>query len=87
MIKDLFSHLNNICVDKKDLDINSDDSKSYSPYMINRFLSMCNVYVPAVNEVNKYPDIPKATHSRLFCSLLLKRKRDIVKKYQYGRTR
>jgi hypothetical protein len=41
--------------------------------MINRYISMCDFYLPLVNEINKY-DIPKNVHYRYFLSSLPKRK-------------
>jgi hypothetical protein len=70
-----FDHLNNLTLYKKEFDPNNDEQrKSYIPFMINRFISMTDVYVPIVNEINQYPDIPKETHYRYFSAVLPKRK-------------
>ena len=68
--KTLFDYLNNICVDK--LSITNDDT-DYTPYMINRFVSMSHLYVPMVNEINKY-QLPSTVHNEYMCSVLPKRK-------------
>jgi len=69
-----FDYLNALTVENKDLDFDNDEiRKDYSPYMINRFVSMSEVFVPIVNEVNRY-DLPKSAHYRYFSSILPKRK-------------
>ncbi|MFW6247424.1 MAG: hypothetical protein ACOC22_04625, partial [bacterium] len=58
---------------KEELDFNDDEvRKDYNPYIINRFVSMCDVYLPLANEINKY-DIPKEVHYRFYYSTLPKR--------------
>lgn len=70
----LFDHLNNLTENKTEYDpMNDVQTKSYEPYMINRYISMCDFYLPLVNEINKY-DIPKNVHYRYFLSSLPKRK-------------
>jgi hypothetical protein len=71
----LFDCLNDLTINKKDFDPNNDEqSKSYEPYMINRFVSMTDMYIPVINEINKYPNIPKETHYRYLQMTLPKRK-------------
>lgn len=71
----LFEHLDNLTVKKTDFDPNNDEQvKSYAPYMINRFVSMTDIYLPLVVEINQYKDIPKETHYRYYSSILPKRK-------------
>lgn len=71
----LFDHLNNITLHKKEFDDNNQEVKtSYLPFLINRFISMTEVYIPIVNEINKYPDVPKATHYRYYKQIIPKRK-------------
>lgn len=70
----LFDHLNNITNGKKYLDMRIDEnSKTYANYMINRFVSMSEIYLPLVNEMNKF-DVSKSTHQRFYTSTLPKRK-------------
>lgn len=68
---ELFDYLNNITTTKEPL--SDEDLKGYSPYMINRFVSMCDIYLPFVAEVNKY-DLPADVHHRLMQCQLPKRK-------------
>jgi hypothetical protein len=70
----LFEHLNNLTNTKVDLDENdSEETKNYVPYIINRFVSMCNLYIPYVNEINKY-NISKKLHYKYFQTLLPQRR-------------
>jgi len=70
----LFEFLNSMTFRKDDLDFTNDEiKKSYIPFMINRWISMCEAYLPVVNEINKY-DLPKEIHYEFFKSLLPKRK-------------
>ena len=51
----LFDHLNNISYIKKEWSSLSEmDKKTFSAYMINRFLSMSATYIDLVNEVQHY---------------------------------
>ena len=70
----LFEHLNNLTTEKLELDpLDDDQVKSYDPYMTNRFISMTQMYVLLVNEINRY-DVPKEAHYNYFLSTLPKRK-------------
>jgi len=70
----LFDHLNAITVSKIDFDINNDEqAKSYNNYMINRFVSMTDMFVSVVNEINRY-DVPKDVHYNYYKAVLPKRK-------------
>ena len=70
----LFDHLNGLTVAKDDFDLNNDEqAKSYNNYMINRFVSMVDLYVPLVNEINRY-DVPKDVHHAYYKAALPKRK-------------
>ena len=71
----LWDHLNNLTINKTELnDKNDVESKSYNIYLINRFVSMCELYIPIVNEVNKYGNIPKKLHHTFLLNILPKRK-------------
>lgn len=65
----LFDHLNNLS-DKK-IDFNPNDHKNYEPYMINRFVSMCDLFIPLVNEINRY-DVPKDVHYKYYLNSIPK---------------
>jgi hypothetical protein len=70
----LFDHLENITQHKTDFDIHNDEQeRSYNKYMINRFISMCDIYIPFVNEINMY-DVPKDVHYNFYKNLIPKRK-------------
>lgn len=74
----LFDHIKNLTVHKRDFERKNDEhTKSYNKYMINRFISMVDVYVPFVNEINKY-DVPKDVH-HMFYKALLPRKQTFFK--------
>jgi len=70
----LFDHLVNLTTEKTEFDPNNDEqAKSYNPYMINRFISMDETYIPIVNEVNKY-DLPKDVHYNFWKAVLPQRR-------------
>lgn len=60
MSKTLFDHVDAICTDQR-LDyytsLEESDKKTFTPYMVNRVLSMTMDYIPVVNEVQKYTGI------------------------------
>lgn len=58
----LFDILNEICESKKDLDFDDPEIfKIYDIYMINRYLSMIEIFVPIVQCVN-YGSVEKRDH-------------------------
>jgi hypothetical protein len=67
----LFDHLNIITLDKRNLE--EEELPSYTPYIINRFVSMVDHYLPVVNQINRY-DLPKDVHQKFMCAFLPKRK-------------
>jgi len=70
----LFKHLENLTFNKVEFDpLDDNQTKEYEPYMINRYVSMCEFYIPLVNAINKY-DISKETHYRFLLASLPKRK-------------
>jgi hypothetical protein len=71
---ELFDYLNAMTEKKEELDFNNPEiSSKYQPYMINRFVSMSEVFLPFVNEINKY-QVPKEIHYKYLFSILPKRK-------------
>ena len=54
-------------------DISDDDKKSWSNYMVNRFLSMKIDWVEFVNEVQKYPLQPKELY-KVYTDILPKKR-------------
>lgn len=74
-MENIFEYLNAVTYRKDDLDFNDDEiARGYDIYMMNRFISMCDLYLPLVNEMNKAKDISKETHFRFFLTALPKRK-------------
>lgn len=77
-VKGLFDHINAIYQDQS-LDywdkLDESDRKTYSTYMVNRFLSMNMDYIPFVNAFQKYNGEVNNKISYLFYSQLLPRGR------------
>lgn len=72
---ELFDFLKSLTEKKEFLDFSNEEiRKNYQPFLINRFVSMAEIYTQVVNEINKYPDIPKESHFRYLFSILPKRK-------------
>jgi len=70
----IFDHLNNLSYLKNPPDFSNDEfKKSYNKFMINRWISMVDLFVPIVNEINKY-DIPENVHYVYYQSIIPKRK-------------
>ena len=71
----IFDWVNSVTLEKKDFDtFDEQDQKNYSQYMVNRFISMCDVYIPAINEINKYNQLTNKSHYDFCCNMLPKRK-------------
>ena len=74
--KSLFDHINQITsVQNPDYwdEISDDDKKSWSNFMVNRFLSMKPEWIELVNEVQKYPLKPKELY-KVYIDFLPKKK-------------
>ena len=74
--KSLFDHVNQITsVQNPNYweDISDEDKKTWSNYMVNRFLSMKADWIELVNEVQKYPLEPKELY-KVYTSILPKKK-------------
>ena len=72
----LFSWINELFVGKRDWDSFSDaDKKKFSPFMVNRYLSMSSDYIQIVNYIQKYWMVmsPKSVY-QFYCNLLPKKK-------------
>ena len=73
--KSLFDHVNQITsVQNPNYwdEISDEDKKSWSNYMINRFLTMKSDWIDLVNEVQKYPLEPKNLY-KVYTSVLPKK--------------
>ena len=74
--KSLFNHVNAVTSQQSPDywdSISDDDKKSWSNYMINRFLSMKPDWIEFVNEVQKYPLQPKELY-KVYIDILPKKK-------------
>lgn len=68
----IFDHLNNLTFDKKMPDFSIEEvSKTYDQFMINKFLSMFDVWIPIIEIANRYR-IPNNIHFMLVSGLLPK---------------
>ncbi len=73
----LFSWINELFVGKRDWDSFSDaDKKKFSPFMVNRYLSMGEDFLPFVNHFQKYTIevMPHKAVYQFYCNLLPKKK-------------
>ena len=73
----LFSWINELFVGKRDWDSFSDeDKKKFSPFMVNRYLSMGEDFLPFVNYFQKYTIevMPTKSVYQFYCNLLPKKK-------------
>ena len=70
----LFEHLDSLTVKKMDFDPTNDiQAKSYDQFMINRFVSMIDLYVPYVNDINQF-QVSKKVHYDYYKALLPKKR-------------
>ena len=72
MAKSLFDHINAIYLDQKKnyfAGLDDGEKRTYSNYMVNRFLSMNIHQLPLVNEIQKY-NIPSDVHYLFFASTI-----------------
>ena len=71
----LFDHINHIYEKQSDsyfASLSDADKKTWSTYMINRFLSMNYNQVDIINELQKYSKIPSAIYYRLLIDIIPK---------------
>ena len=74
--KNLFDHINAITAKQYPNywdEISDEDKKSWSNYMVNRFLSMKMEWIEFVNEVQKYPLKPKELY-KVYTDILPKKR-------------
>lgn len=68
----LFDILNYICDFKANLDFDDPDvDAAYDIYLINRYLSSIEIFIPFVEMMNRY-DIPKRVHYTFFKNMIPK---------------
>ena len=71
----LFDWLDNLTTGKKQFcEFKPEEQKTYSIYQINRFVSMVEIYIKVINQINKYQDLTPEHHHNLLLSVLPKRK-------------
>jgi len=70
----LFDFLKGMTSTKENIDF-SDASirSSYSPYMIDKFVSMVNIFLPVANGMNKCHSLPKHMHYEFYKNVLPKK--------------
>lgn len=76
---ELMDWWNSVSQTGKDLLENETDIKSYSPYLMNRFLSYHLDSVLLANEMNRYSEIPKSNQYYFYINSLRKRRRKLSK--------
>ena len=72
MAKTLFDHINHIYQSQTKnyfSTLDDGDKRTYSAYMVNRFLSMNPHQLPLVNEIQKY-NLPSETHYLFFSTTI-----------------
>ena len=75
MSKTIFEHIGNITYNKTNpATYTESDWKSYSPYMINRWLSMYKDYTHLIDCTQKHYSLPKGIHYKMLTGILPKRK-------------
>lgn len=85
MSKTIFQHIANVTYLKKDPATYSEsDWKSYSPYMMNRWLSMCKDLTGVIDQTQKYYTLDKQLHYRMLMNILPKSK--IFTRYIKGKS-
>jgi hypothetical protein len=84
MSKTIFQHIANVTHIKPDPNTYTEsDWKSYSPYMMNKWLSMYRGYVDVIDLIQPYYGLDKKTHFKMLSSLLPKKK--VFTKYIKGK--
>ena len=74
--KSLFDHIQAVTSQQQPNywnEISDDDKKSWSNYMVNRFLSMKSDWIEIVNEIQKYPLQPKELY-KVYTDILPKKR-------------
>ena len=75
MSKNIFDHIGDISYIKTPTDSYTEiDWKSYSPYMINRWVSMNSAAVELTNLIQKYYSLDKKIHYKFYSDVLPKQK-------------
>ena len=68
----LFDHLKNLTIRKTPWEDDDNFTKNYNQYMINKFISMDDRFLPLVDELNKIKHLPDKTHYEFLFNYLPK---------------
>ena len=75
MSKNIFDHIGDISYKKTHTDSYTEiDWKSYSPYMVNRWISMNSAAIELANMIQKYYGLDKKMHYKFYSDVLPKQK-------------
>lgn len=71
----IFDYLKSVTSEKVDLDFEDEEiQKDYDIRMMNRYISMCDMYLPIVNEINRFSNvIDKKSHYKYYLNTLPQR--------------
>ena len=70
----LFDFLKGMTSAKENIDFTDASTRSaYSPFMIDKFVSMINMFLPVANGMNKCKNLPKAMHYEFYKNVLPKK--------------
>lgn len=70
----IFDYLNELTLKEGKINIHDEETRhGYKPFFINRWISMTELYIPIVNEINKY-ELPKESHFEYYNSIIPKHK-------------
>ena len=75
MSKSIFEHIDNLTWKKTNPGTYSEsDWKSYSPFMVNKWLSMNRDFTNLIDSTQKYYSLSKKLHYKMLLSILPKKK-------------
>lgn len=71
----IFDYLKAVTIDKTDLDFEDEEvKKDYSQRMMNRWISMNEVFIPMINKLNRCKNLPDEIHYKYLLAELPQRK-------------
>lgn len=71
----IFDYLKAVTIDKTDLDFDDEDvKKDYSQRMMNRWISMNEIFIPMINKLNGLKNLPDEIHYKYLLAELPQRK-------------
>jgi len=70
----IFDFLKGMTQNKEVLDFNDNSiQRNYSPFIVDKYVSMVNLFLPVANAMNKTRDLPKKMHYEFYKSVLPKK--------------